>query len=331
MARIAIRAVFAILLAVLLSPLSASAQQAAKVARIGYLSHNRAANPHTHEAFRQGLRDLGYVEGRNVVIEYRDAEGKFERLPALAAELVALKVDVIVAPPTAAALVAKQATKTIPIVFAVAADPVTSGLVTSLARPGGNVTGLSILTPELVGKWLELLTQAVPGVSPVAVLWQPGVLGERTEKDMLKEAEVAARALGVRPQFVEARDPADFDRAFSEMTRARAGALTVLSTPMFGSERRRLVDLAAKNRLPAVYSWREFVDAGGLMSYGPNVADNYRRAATYVDKILKGTKPGDLPVEQPTKFELVINLKTAKALGLTIPPSLLQRADEVIQ
>ena len=317
--------------ALLAAPFAAEAQQAAKIARIGYLSHNRAANPHTHEAFRQGLRDLGYVEGRNVVIEYRDAEGKFERLSALAAELVALKVDVIVAPATAGALAATQATRTLPIVFAVAADPVTSGLVTSLARPGGNVTGLSILAPELVGKNLELLTQGVPGVSRVAVLRQPGVLGERTEKDMLKEAEVAARALGVRPQFVEARGPDDFDRAFSEMIRAHAGALTVLPSTMFGSERRRLVDLAAKNRLPAMYSWREFVDAGGLMSYGPNVADNYRRAAAYVDKILKGAKPADLPVEQPTKFELVINRKTAKTLGLTIPPSLLQRADEIAQ
>ncbi len=313
------------------APLAAEAQQAAKIARIGYLAGNLAAAPRLEEAFRQGLRDLGYVEGRNVVIEYRDAEGKLERLPALAAELVALKVDVIVAPSTPAALAAKQATRTLPIVFAVAADPVASGLVTSLARPGGNVTGLSILAPELVGKRLELLTQAVPGVSRVAVLWQPGGLGERTEKDMLKGAEVAARALGVRLQFVEARGPADFDRAFSDMTRARAGALTVLASTMFFSERRRLVDLAAKNRLPAVYPWREYVDAGGLMSYGPNIADLFRRAATYVDKILKGAKPADLPVEQPTKFELVINLKTAKALGLTIPPSVLGRADEVIQ
>ena len=229
------------------------------------------------------------------------------------------------------ALAAKQATRTIPIVFTAAGDPVASGLVTSLARPGGNVTGLSSLAPELVGKRLELLKQAVPGVSRVAVLWQPGALGERTDKDMLKGAEVAARALGVRLQFVEARGPADFDRAFSDMTRARAGALTVLPSTMFLSERRRLVDLAAKNRLPAVYPSREFVDAGGLMSYGPNLADLFRRAATYVDKILKGAKPGDLPVEQPTKFELVINLKTAKALGLTIPPSLLARADQVIE
>jgi putative ABC transport system substrate-binding protein len=318
---------------IVVAPFAAGAQQAAKVARIGYLSAaNLAARLHLQEAFLQGLRDLGYVEGRNVVIEYRDAEGKFERLPALAAELVALKVDVIVAATgTPTVLAAKRATSTLPIVFAYAADPVTSGLVTSLARPGGNVTGLSNLTPDLVGKCLEQLKQAVPGVSRVAVLWQPGALGERTEKDMLKEAEVAARALGVRPQFVEARGPADFDRAFSDMTQARAGALTVLPSSMFVNERRRLVDLAAKNRLPAVYPWREFVDAGGLMSYGPNVADLFRRAATYVDKILKGAKPADLPVEQPTKFELVINLKTAKALGLTIPQSLLGRADEVIQ
>jgi ABC-type uncharacterized transport system substrate-binding protein len=230
---------------------------------------------------------------------------------------------------TEGVLAAKQATRPLPIVCAAAGDPVGSGLVTSLARPGGNVTGLSGLS--LVGKRLELLTQAVPGVSRVAVLWQPGGQGERTDKDMVKEADVAARALGVRLQVVEARGPDDFDKAFSDMTRARADALMVLGGTMFISERRRLVDLAAKNRLPAVYLWREFVDAGGLMSYGANTADLYRRAATYVDKILKGAKPADLPVEQPTKFELVINLRTAKALGLTIPPSLLQRADQVIE
>jgi len=315
----------------LAAPLAAEAQQAAKVARIGFLALNMAAAPHLREAFRQGLRDLGYVEGRTVVIEYRDAEGKPERLPALAAELVALKVDVILAAGEPHALAAKQATKTIPIVFTVAADPVASGLVTSLARPGGNVTGLSSVGPDLVGKRLERLKQAVPGVSRVAVLWQPGAADERTEKDLLKGAEVAARALGVRLQFVEARGPADIDRAFSDMTRARADALTVLGSAMFFSERRRLVDLAAKHRLPAVYTSRESVDAGGLMSYGANFADLFRRAATYVDRILKGAKPGDLPVEQPTKFELIINLKTAKALGLTIPPSLLRRADEVLQ
>jgi putative tryptophan/tyrosine transport system substrate-binding protein len=264
------------------------------------------------------------------VIEYRDAEGKPERLRALAAELVALKVDVIMVGGTPQALAAKQATRTLPIVFPAASDPVASGLVTSLARPGGNVTGLSNLNTELVGKCLEQLKQTIPGVSRVAVLWQPGGLAERTEKDMLKAAEGAARALGVRLELVEARGPDDFDRA-SEMTRTRAGALTVLPSVMFITERRRIVDLAAKNRLPAVYPAREFVDAGGLMAYGPNVSDLFRRAATYVDKILKGAKPADLPVEQPTKFELVINLKTAKALGLTIPQSVLLRADEVIQ
>ncbi len=319
--------------ALLAAPLVAEAQQAAKVARIGYQSNRLGAYPHLQEAFRQGLRDLGYVEGRNLVIEYRDAEGTVERLPALAAELVALKVDVIVtaAGSTSVPLAAKQATRTLPIVFASAADPVASGLVTSLARPGGNVTGLSSLNAELVGKRLELLTQAVPGVGQVAVLWLPGALGERTDKEMLTGLEVAARGLGVRLQFVEARGPADFDRAFSAMTKARAGALSVLPSNVFIREHRRLVDLAAKNRLPAVYSAREYVDAGGLMSYGANPTDSSRRAATYVDKILKGAKPGDLPVEQPTKFELVINLKTAKALGLTIPQSLLQRADQVIE
>ena len=316
--------------ALLAAPLAARAQPTAKIARIGWLGDMPAAGPRL-EAFFQGLRDLNYVEGRNLVIEYRYAEGKPERYPALAAEVVALKVDVIVSANTLGTLAARQATKTIPIVFIGAADPVQSGLVTSLARPGGNATGLSALSPELVGKCLELLTQAVPGVSRVAVLWQPGAQGERTDKDMLKGADVAARALGMRLQFVEARGPTEFDRAFSDMTKARADALTVLGSAMFNNERRRLVDLAAKNRLPAVYSGRASVDAGGLMSYGPDIADLWRRAATYVDKILKGAKPADLPVEQPTKFELVINLKTAKALGLTIPPSLLQRADEVIR
>jgi putative tryptophan/tyrosine transport system substrate-binding protein len=329
MRRIGLAVVLAVSL--VLALLAAEAQEATKIARIGYLALDRAASPHLVEAFLQGLRDLGYVEGRNVVIEYRDAGGKSERLPALAAELVALKVDVILAGGTPQALAAKQATKTIPIVVASATAPVTDGLVTSLAQPGGNVTGLSFLAPELVGKRLELLKQAVPGVGQIAVLWHPGSAGERTQKDMLKETEVAARALGVRLQFVEARGPADFDRAFSEMTRARSDALTVLGSPMFFNERRRLVDLAAKNRLPAVYGFREVANAGGLMAYGPNNDDMFRRAATYVDKILKGAKPGDLAVEQPTKFYLVINLKTAKALGLTIPQSVLVRADEIIQ
>jgi len=314
-----------------IAPFAAEAQQAAKVARIGFLGTNRAAAPGMVDAFHQELRNLGYVEGRNVVIEYRDAEGKLERLPALAAELVALKVDVILAATTPGARAAKQATRTIPIVFAVSADPVSDGLVTSLARPGGNVTGFAVLATELVGKRLELLKQAVPGVERVAVLRQPGAVPEQTEKDMLKGAEVAARALGIKLQIVEARGPEDFDSAFSEMTKARASALIMGVGNMFFSERRRLVDLAAKHRLPAVYGLREVVDVGGLMSYGPNQADLFRRAATYVDKILKGANPGDLPVEQPTKFELVINLKTAKSLGLTIPQTVLLRADSVIE
>ncbi len=316
----------------LFGAVAVEAQEAAKVARIGYLVPSLDGPPRLREAFRQGLRDLGYVEGRNLVIEIRSAEGKHERYPALAAELVALKADVIVASGgTPSALAAKRATGTLPIVFIMVGDPVTSGLVTSLARPGGNVTGLSVVVPELISKRLELLTQVVPGVSRIAVLWQPGALEERTEKDRLQRAEVAGRTLGVRLQFVEARGPKDLDRAFSDITRARAGALTDLEGGVFWSERKRLVDLAAKNRLPAVYALRELVDVGGLMSYGPNPADLFRRAAMYVDKILKGAKPGDLPVEQPTKFELVINLKAAKALGLTIPQSVLERADQVVE
>jgi putative ABC transport system substrate-binding protein len=310
-------------------PVAARAQQSAKIARIGFLTSGLAVNPHLPEAFRRGLRDLGYVEGRNVVIEYRDAEGKLERFPALAAELVALNVDVIVAGNVPQAIAAMHATRTLPIVFAAAADPVASGLVSSLARPGGNVTGLSLMFPELVVKWLELLKQAVPEASRIALLWQPGVVGERTEKDILMEAEAAARALGVRLQVVEVRGSADFDRAFSDMTKARTDALAVVTT--FFGERRRLLDLAAKNRLPTVFPYKEYLEAGGLIAYGPNVADLYRRIATYVDKILKGAKPADLPVEQPTKFDLVINLTTAKALGLEVPPTLLARADEVIE
>jgi putative ABC transport system substrate-binding protein len=320
---------------IVVAPLAAGAQQSTKVPRVGYLAVGPAIdspNRHLSVAFLQGLRDLGYREAGNIVIEFRGWE-RLEQLSALAAELVAHGVDVIVAPGTPAALAATQATRTLPIVFIAVADPVASGLVTSLARPDGNATGLSNLTAGLVGKCLDQLKEAIPGVSRVAVLWQPGGFGERTEKDMLKEAEVAAGALGLQLQFVEAQDPADFDRAFSDMMKARADALTVLTSSLFfrGEERRRLVDLTTKNRLPTVYPWREGVDDGGLMSYGPNAADLFRRAATYVDKILNGAKPGDLPVQQPTKFELVINLKTAKALGLTVPPTLLARADEVIE
>jgi len=314
------------------APFPAGAQEAGKVARIGYVSTNLAANRHVVESFRAGLRDLGYVEGRNLVIEYRSAEGQLQRFPALAAELVALKVDVIVTANTQAALAAKQVTTIIPIVFAGPPDPVSSGLVTNLARPGSNITGLSSLpTPQLVGKSLELLTQALPSRTRVAALWHRDY-PEQMQQDILGAVDSAARALGVHLQLVEARGgPANFDKAFSEMTRAHAESLTVLTSVLFMSERRRLVDLAAKHRIPAVYAVRDFVDDGGLMSYGPLWADIYRRAATHVDKILKGTKPGDLPIEQPTKFELVINMKTARALGLTIPQSILVRADEIIQ
>jgi len=319
------------LVALGVAPLAAEAQQAAKIARIGFLATGGDASPRLREAFLQGLRDLGYVDGRNVVIEYRSAEGRLERWQTLAAELVALKVDVIVVPGTAAAAAARQATRAIPIVVIGAGDPVTSGLAASLARPGGNVTGLSALSPELVSKWLELLKQAVPGLSRVAFLWQPGAVPEHTERNMLTEAEVAARTLGLRLQVVEARGAADIDTAFADMTKARAGALTVPSTPTFSSERKRLAELATANRLPTMFTFREYVDAGGLMAYGPSLADLARRAATYVDKILNGTKPGALPIEQPTKFELVINLKTAKELGLMIPQSVLARADDLLQ
>jgi putative ABC transport system substrate-binding protein len=318
---------------VLAAPLAGQAQQAGKVARIGLVSTDVIGNRHLIEAFRQGLRDLGYVEGRNLMIEYRSAEGKLDRFPALAIGLVALKVDVIVATNTQAALAARQATATIPIVFAGPADPVSSGLVASLSRPGGNLTGLSsIPAPQLVGKPLELLTQAVPGRTRFAALWHRDY-PEHTQQDILGAVEAAARALGVhRLQFVEAHGgPENFPRAFAEMIAARAEALTVLTSVLFISERRRLVDLAAKHRLPAVYVVRDFVDDGGLMSYGPLWIDLFRRAAIYVDKILKGMSPSELPVEQPTKFEFVINLKTAKALGLTLPPSLLARADQVIE
>ncbi len=283
------------------------------------------------QAFLQGMREHGYTEGQTIAIEWRFAEGRPERLPDLAAELVRLKVNLIVAEATPAARAAMEATIPIPIVIPDAADAVGSGLVASLARPGGNVTGLSFLGPELIGKRLQLLKDVVPGMTRVAVLWHPDLYGEDTVKIMSEETEAATRALAVRLQRVEARSPNDLVGAFSAMTAGRAGALLLWTSPMFFAERRRIVDLAAKNRLPAVYPWREAVDAGGLMGYGPSAPDLFRRAATYVDKILKGSKPAELPVEQPTKFELVINVKTAKALGLTIPPSLLLRADQVIE
>jgi len=312
-------------------PPAAEAQQAGKVPRIGFLSPSSPSDPRNQrrlEAFRQGLRELGYVEGRNIALEVRWAEGKFERLPDLAAELVRLKVDVIVVSAVPAIQAAKEATRTIPIVMAVVVDPVATGLFASLARPGGNITGQSMMAPELVGKQLELLKEMVPKVSRVALLWNPDNAGNTPQ---LRAAEAAARTLGVRLQPLEARGPSQIDSAFAAMTREQAGGLIVLVDALLVLHRTRIADLAVKARLPAVFGLRDHAEAGGLMAYDANQLNLYRRAATYVDKILKGAKPADLPVEQPTKFELIINMKTAKALGLAIPPSLLQRADEIIQ
>jgi len=314
----------------LAAPLAAEAQQAAKAPRIGYLSPLSPSSDSTRiEAFRQGLRDLGYVEGQNIAIEYRYAEEKFDRLPDLAAELVRLKVDVIVAASTPGIRAAKNATSTIPIIMTLSADPVPTGLVSSLARPGGNITGLSLVSGELSGKRLGLLKEVVPNLSRVAVLFDPA---NPASLFQLRETEAAAKVLGVQLQPLEVRGSnPDFERAFQATTRGGAGALITPDDLVILVHRTRIVEFAAKNRLPAMYGFRELTDAGGLMSYTANRSHLFQRAATYVDKILKGAKPADLPVEQPTKFELVINLKTAKALGLTIPPSVLGRADEVIQ
>jgi putative ABC transport system substrate-binding protein len=315
----------------LAAPLAAEAQQAGRVPRIGFLNLTSPSDRPSHlDAFRQRLRELGWVEGQNIVIDYRYAEGRVDRLPDLAAELVRLKVDLIVASAgTQAATAAKNATETIPIVMIYVRDPVGTGLIASLARPGGNVTGVSGSAGlELFAKQLELLKETVPKIRRVAILSNPD---NAYHQLAIREANVAARSLGVQLQLLEARGPNEFDGAFAAMAKERVGALLVLSDAIFNSHRTRLADLAARSRLPAAYAVRESVEAGGLMSYGPSFLDLYRRSAAYVDKILKGAKPADLPVEQPTTFELVINLKTAKALGLTIPQSLLQRADQVIE
>ncbi len=314
-------------LGILSAPLAADAQRPAKVPRVGLLLTGSPPSA-TAGPFRHGLRDLGYVEGQNIAIEERWAEGKHERLPDLAAELVRLRVDVIVTPGTPPTLAAKDATRTIPIVMVFVADPVGQGLVAGLARPGGNITGLSSLGEGITAKQLQLLKEFVPKVSRVAVLRFPA---DPVHPLLVREAEGAARALGVLLQVLEAGSPNDFDRAFAAMARERAGALLVLAHPIFFAQRARIADLAAKARRPAMYALREYVEAGGLISYGTHLPALFRRAATYVDKILKGAKPADLPVEQPTRFELVVNLKTAKALGLTIPQSVLIRADQVIQ
>jgi len=320
-------AIWAVLLAL---SFPAGAQQAKKIPRIGFLASVSASSDADRiEAFRQGLRELGYVEGQNVTIEYRWADGKFEQLPDLAAELVRLKVDVIVAVVTQASLAAKKATGTIPIVMVGVSDPVGSGLVASLARPGTNITGTSSMTAEIIGKLLELLKETLPKISRVAALWNPA--NPVFQALQLRETEVAARALGVQLRILEARGPDEIDRAFAAMVKERTKALLILGDPVFTSHRKRIADLAAKYRVPAVSGTREYVEAGGLMAYGPSFPDMHRRAATYVDKILKGTKPADLPVEQPKKFEFIINLKAAKQIRLTIPPNVLARADTVIR
>jgi putative ABC transport system substrate-binding protein len=320
----------ALFLAVAAAGPPVDAQQAPKIARIGLLAPSTpAAAAHVVEAFRQALRELGYVEGKTFVLELRHGEARFERLPELARELVGLKVDVIVTATDVAIAAVKRATQTIPIVMVNSSDPVGTGLVASLARPGGNVTGLSNISSELSGKRLELLREVVPGLSRVAFLWNPDVRGAVLD---YKETEGAARSLRLELQSVEVPRAEDFDRAFSALTKGRAQALIVAAAnPVGHAKRGQIASFAQRNRLPSIYAGKEYVDAGGLMSYGPSTSDMYRRAAIYVDKILKGAKPADLPVEQPTKFELVINLKTAKALGLTIPQSLLRRADQVIQ
>jgi putative tryptophan/tyrosine transport system substrate-binding protein len=323
-------AVPSILVAVVLLALgvTAEAQQPKKVPRIGFMiGTSPSIIPDRIEGFRQGLRELGYVEGKNIIIEYRVAEGKVERLPDLLAELVRLKVDVIV---TGGIVnrAAKEATVTIPIVIAFDNDPVENGLVVSLVRPGGNITGLSALYPELSGKQLELLKEIVPRLSRVAVL---GSSFEPGNTHVVREVEAAAEALGVQHLYLDLQDAKNIETAFRAASKGRAGALLVLSGTIVLSQRTQIATLAIKSRLPAIYPRPEFVEDGGLMTYGPSITDLYRRAATYVDKILKGTKPADLPVEQPMKFEFIINLKAAKQIGLTIPPNVLARADRVIK
>ena len=307
----------------------AEAQQTAKIPRIGFLfGVSPSVVSARVEALRQGLRELGYVEGKNIVIESRSAEGKLDRLPAVAAELVRLKVNLIVSFGPPATRAAKQATATIPIVMGFDDDPVGSGFVASLARPGGNITGLSTLAPEISGKQLELLKEIVPKLSRVGFLadvTRPGTA------QTLREINLAADAARVQLQYLEVRGPKDIEPAFRAAGKERADAILVLSSPILSSQRSQVVDLAAKSRLPAIYPQSDFMDAGGLMFYGPSITDLFRRAATYVDKILKGRMPTDLPVEQPMKFEFIVNLKAAKEIGLTIPPNVLVRADKVIR
>jgi len=321
----------AIVIAFAMCGAAAQAQQPKKVPRIGYVSGRGGpyAPEPQFEAFRQGLRDLGYIEGKNILVEYRYAEGKLDRVPALVAEFVQLKVDVLVVGILPAIRAAKEATKTIPIVMVPAVDPVATGIVDSLARPGGNITGPSRLTRDLSGKRLELLMEAVPGISRVGVLWDANAPGPAIA---FKEYEAAARTLKVQLQSLEVRGPnPHLEGAFQAAAKGRASALITIANPVLSRYQKRIAELATKNRLPSIYEASEYVEASGLMSYSANEAESFRRAAYYVDKILQGTKPADLPVEQPTKFELVINLKAAKQIGLTIPPNVLARADKVIK
>jgi ABC-type uncharacterized transport system substrate-binding protein len=317
-------------LAASLAPLASFAQQPAKIARIGFLY---PASPQLADiqlqAFRDGLRELGYVEGKNFQLEARWGDGKLERLPALAAELVEAKVDVLVAVSSPGVVAAHQATRTIPIVMPLSSDPVGDGLVASLARPGGNITGLSVMAPELGEKRIQLLKEMFPKIShAMAVLWNPAYVGMRAR---FEQAQVAAPAVGLTVRSMEVRDTRELDVAFEAIIREHPEALLILVDPFTRSQRSRIVEFAAEQRLPAIYESSEFVDVGGLASYGPNIADQFRRAATYVDKILRGAKPADLPIEQPTKFELVINMRAAKALGIKFPESILLRADKVIE
>ncbi len=308
-------------------PLAAHSQQAGKIPHLGILNPG-TTDPPGSVGFYKGLRELGYTEGQNIAIERRHADWKFDQFDKLAAELVQANVDVIVVRSTSPARAAKEATSTIPIVVASMADPVGDELVTNLARPGGNITGTSFLGPELTAKRMGLLKEAIPTVSRVVALWHPSAYGKRTMENLLKQTEDAAQALGWQLQLVPANDPGDLNSAFSAMN---ADALVVLNSPMFYNEHKHIVELAAKSHLPAMYAAREFADAGGLMAYGANLPEVFRRAATYVDKILKGAKPADLPVEQPTKLELIINLKTAKEQGITIAREFQLLADEIIE
>jgi len=314
---------------ILLAPLATQAQQSGKVHRIGFLGNSTAAlEANLVGPFREGLRDLGYVEGRNVLIEYRWAEGKYERFPALIAELIAMKIDVIVTAGTPATLAVKKATTSVPLVMVAVGDPVGTGIVASLNRPGGNITGLTSISPELEGKRLELLREVVPKLSHVAVLWNPV-----SPFQVIAETEVraAAKVLRMKVLSLGVRTREEIEDALAAIARERPGALLVLADRLFLHNRARIMEFAAQHRLPGVHAYRELVEAGGLMSYGPSYAGMHRRAATYVDKILKGASPADLPVERPATFELVVNLKAAKALGLTMPQSVLLRATEVIQ